>query len=77
MNYKDRKVSHAFNLKFYRPKLWERIALFFVKLEVYEQEGIVVTYKLFGRRLYVYSARQVTYLLNEPPNGGMNKPWMN
>ena len=74
---KDRKVSHAYNLRFYRPKWWERLILYFVPFETHEQEGCIVTYKLFGQRLYVYSARQVTYLLNEQPNGGMNKPWMN
>lgn len=74
---KDRKVSHAYNLRFYRPNLLERLALLFVPFETHEQEGIVVTYKLFFRRLYVYSARQVTHLLPEPPNGGVNKPWMN
>lgn len=73
----NRTIKNAFNLKFYRPKLWERIALFFVPLETHEQDGVVVTYKLFGQRLYVYSTRQNTYLLSERPNGGINKPWMN
>ncbi len=74
---KDRKVRHAFNLKFYQLKWWERLILFFVTLETHEQDGIVATYKVFSDRLYLYSARRATHLLPEPHNGGMNTPWMN
>ncbi len=74
---KDRVIRHAYNLKFYRPTWWERAALYFIELQTHEQQGVVVTYKLFFDRLYVYTARQVTYALPEPPNGGVNKPWVN
>lgn len=74
---KEHTITHAYNLKYYRPKWWERLVLLFLPLKTHEQEGVVLTYKLFWKRLYVYHARPITYLLNEPTNGGINTPWMN
>ncbi len=51
--------------------------LYFIELEAYEQDGVIVTYKIFSNRLYIYSARCVTYTSSESPNGGVNKPWTN
>lgn len=73
----NRTIRHAYNLKYYEPKLWERVILHFLELHTHEQDGVVVTFKYFADRLYVYSAREVTYALPEPPNGGVNKPWTN
>ncbi len=70
-------ITHAYNLKYYHPRLWERIILFFCELRTLEQDGFIITYKTFNHRLYIYSGRKVTYLLPELPDGGVNKPWRN
>lgn len=74
---KQRIVNYAFNLQYYKLKLWEKIVLYFVAPQQHEQDGMLITYKLFRDRLYVFNHRRVTYLLPEPPNGGVNKPWTN
>lgn len=74
---KDIKINHAFNLEYYTPCWWERVILAFTTLETHEYDGVIVTYKRFRNRLYIHNIRRVTHLLNEPSNGGVNKPWTN
>jgi hypothetical protein len=70
-------IRHAYNLEHYQPRLWERFVLWFCRLETHEHDGIMLQYKHFGNRVYIFGIRKVAYLLNEPPNGGVNQPWMN
>lgn len=78
---KPRIISHAYNLAYYTPKLWEKIMLFFAPVEVSDQQGIVITYKSFWNRLYIVDVRQETHIDghtdDKPSDGGVNTPWMN
>lgn len=77
MTTRDTVINHTFNLQIQKAKWWEKLVLHFIDLEVYEEEGIVITYKRFHDRLYIYNTRRETYQLSEPFNGGINKPWAN
>lgn len=70
-------IKHAYNLAYYKPSIWELLLLAFVNLQTHDYDGVVITYKTFGNRLYIYSIRRETYAANKPTDGGVNTPWLN
>lgn len=51
---KTHKTMNAYNLLYYKPKLWELVVLFFCPLRQHEAPTAIVWYKTFSNRLYVY-----------------------
>lgn len=51
---KKHKTMNAYNLLYYKPKLWERIILWFCPLKTHEAPGSIIWYKHFSNRMYVY-----------------------
>jgi hypothetical protein len=47
-------IKHAYNLKYYKLKLWERIVLYFVKVQFRESPDCIMFYKTFANRFYLY-----------------------
>lgn len=53
------KVTHAYNLKYYTPTIFEAVLLWFQKLQVYMDGQTLVYYKTLGSsRLYIYEIKR-------------------
>lgn len=50
---KDKSMT-AYNLLYYKPKLWEEIILWFCPLKTHEAPTCVIWYKTFSNRMYIY-----------------------
>lgn len=48
------RMYNCYNLLYYKPKLWEKIVLFFCPLQQHDVPSAAVWYKTFANRLYIY-----------------------
>lgn len=60
-------IKHAYNLAYYKPKLWERVILHFCKMQCAEKPESMVFFKQFFNRLYVYKALHVYHYAEANP----------
>jgi len=78
MDSKKAVIHHAYNLEYYKPKLWEHLILAFCPMLKSDGPLGCVYYKNFADRLYIYKREYPALERPKVPfTGGANTPWLN